>query len=176
MTYRTVTISGYPEGIANGVMLIQRIMEDRYNEVDNIEFESPPLNVMTTQTNVKIVLPDYIVDNICSKRHGTPFIEIIKNKYNISTKLGKEPKNRHLDKNDLVDDSHPKTVEILEFADSSVNLAVRCFVKNGDYWTAYWQIYRAVKYALDENNISIPYPHTEMIINNNNNDKAVQDA
>jgi len=81
-----------------------------------------------------------------------------------------------LDKNDLVDDSHPKTVEILEFADSSVNLAVRCFVKNGDYWTAYWQIYRAVKYALDENNISIPYPHTEMIINNNNNDKAVQDA
>ena len=102
MTYRTVTISGYPEGIANGVMLIQRIMEDRYNEVDNIEFESPPLNVMTTQTNVKIVLPDYIVDNICSKRHGTPFIEIIKNKYNISTKLGKEPKNRHLDKNDVV--------------------------------------------------------------------------
>ena len=83
-------------------MLIQRIMEDRYNEVDNIEFESPPLNVMTTQTNVKIVLPDYIVDNICSKRHGTPFIEIIKNKYNISTKLGKEPKNRHLDKNDVV--------------------------------------------------------------------------
>ena len=64
MTDRTVTISGYPEGIANGVMLIQRIMEDRYNEVDNIEFERPPLNVMTTQTNVKIVLPDYIVDNI----------------------------------------------------------------------------------------------------------------
>ena len=103
MTYRTVTISGYPEGIANGVMLIQKIMEERYNEVDNIEFESPPLNVMTTQTNVKIVLPEYIVDNICSKRHGnSAFIDVIKTKFDVSTKLGKEHKNRHLDKNDVV--------------------------------------------------------------------------
>ena len=102
MTYRTVTISGYPEGIANAVMLIQKIMEERYNEVDTIEFESPPLNVMMTQTNVKIVLPEYIVDNICSKRHGTPFIDMIKNKFDVNTKLGKEHKNRHLDKNDVV--------------------------------------------------------------------------
>lgn len=71
-----------------------------------------------------------------------------------------------LEKNDLVDDTQSKTVEILEFAASSVNLAVRCYVKNADYWTAYWQLYRAVKYALDENNISMPYPHTEMIIRN----------
>ena len=102
MTYRTVTISGYPEGIANGVMLIQKIMEERYNEVDNIEFESPPLNVMTTQTCVKIVLPDYIVDNLCAKRHDIPFIDMIKNKFDVSTKLGKEHKNRHLEKNDVV--------------------------------------------------------------------------
>ena len=73
-----------------------------------------------------------------------------------------------LEKNELVDDTQPKTVEILEFAASSVNLAVRCYVKNSDYWTAYWQLYRAVKKALDENNISMPYPHTEMIIKNEN--------
>jgi len=70
--------------------------------------------------------------------------------------------------NEYVDQNQSKTVEILEFAASSVNLAVRCYVKNSDYWTAYWQIYRQVKYTLDENNISIPYPHTEMIIKNNN--------
>lgn len=71
-------------------------------------------------------------------------------------------------KNQYVDQEQSKTVEILEFAASSVNLAVRCYVKNADYWSAYWQIYREVKYALDENNISIPYPHTEMIIKNGN--------
>ena len=78
-----------------------------------------------------------------------------------------------LEKNDLVDDTQSKTVEILEFAPSSVNLAVRCYVKNSDYWTAYWQLYRAVKYALDDNNISMPYPHTEMIIKNETNSPII---
>ncbi|MGL5235893.1 MAG: mechanosensitive ion channel family protein [Empedobacter falsenii] len=78
-----------------------------------------------------------------------------------------------LEKNELVDDTQSKTVEILEFAASSVNLAVRCYVKNSDYWTAYWQLYRAVKYALDENNISMPYPHTEMIIKNDSNSPTI---
>ncbi|WP_413531482.1 mechanosensitive ion channel family protein [Empedobacter brevis] len=78
-----------------------------------------------------------------------------------------------LDSNKLVDDTQPKTVEILEFGASSVNLAVRCYVKNHDYWTAYWQLYRAVKYALDNNNISMPYPHTEMIIKNDTSSPTI---
>ena len=102
MTYRTVTISGYPEGIAKGVMLIQQIMEERYNEVNTIEFECPPLNVMTTQTNVKIVLPEYIIDKIYSKRHGNSFVNIIKDKYDVTTKVYQEYKNRQLDKKDMV--------------------------------------------------------------------------
>ena len=103
MTYRTVTISGYPEGIAKGIMLIQQIMEERYNEVNTIEFECPPLNVRTTQTNVKIVLPDYIVDNIYAKRHGNmSFINMIKDKYLVTTKVYQEHKNRQLDKKEVV--------------------------------------------------------------------------
>ena len=103
MTYRTVTISGYPEGIAKGVMLIQQIMEERYNEVNTIEFECPPLNVMTTQTNVKIVLSEYIVDKIYSRRHGNvSFITSIKDKYDVTTKVYQEHKNRQLDKKDVI--------------------------------------------------------------------------
>ena len=103
MTYRTVTISGYPEGITNGIMLIQQIMEERYNEVNTIEFECPPLNVMTTQTNVKIVLPEYIIDNICTKRHGNePFINVLRDKYDVTTKIYPEHKNRQLDKKDVI--------------------------------------------------------------------------
>lgn len=73
-----------------------------------------------------------------------------------------------LSKEELIDQSQPKTVEILEFGDSSVNLAVRCLVKNENYWSAYWRVHRNIKYALDKNNISIPYPHTEMIVRNSN--------
>ena len=71
-----------------------------------------------------------------------------------------------LEKNDFVDDTQPKTVEILEFASSSVNIVVRCYVKNADYWTAYWKLYRDVKHTIDENKISMPNPHTEMVIKN----------
>lgn len=75
-----------------------------------------------------------------------------------------------LSKEELVEQDQSKTVEILEFGDSSVNLAVRCMIKTENYWSAYWRVHRNVKYALDQNNISIPYPHTEMIVRNTNDD------
>jgi len=76
-----------------------------------------------------------------------------------------------LHQEELVEKDQNMTVEILEFADSSVNLAVRCMIKNENYWTAYWRLHRNIKYALDKNNISIPYPHTEMIVRNSSNDQ-----
>ena len=57
---------------------------------------------MTTQTNVKIVLPEYIIDKIYSKRHGNSFVNIIKDKYDVTTKVYQEYKNRQLDKKDMV--------------------------------------------------------------------------
>jgi len=65
---------------------------------------------------------------------------------------------------ELIDQTQSMTVEILEFADSSVNLAVRAFTKSEDYWSAYWRVHRNLKYALDANNISIPYPQTDVTI------------
>jgi len=78
-----------------------------------------------------------------------------------------------LAKEELVEQDQSKTVEILEFGDSSVNLAIRCFIKNENYWSAYWRVHRDIKYALDKNNISIPYPHTEMIVRNQTNDNDI---
>lgn len=64
----------------------------------------------------------------------------------------------------------PITVEVLEFADSSVNLAVRAFVKRDDYWDAYFKLYKKTKMILDDNGISIPFPQTEMRIVQPNDD------
>lgn len=79
-----------------------------------------------------------------------------------------------LAKEELVEQNQTQTVEILEFGDSSVNLAIRCFTKNDNYWSAYWKLHRNIKYALDKNNISIPYPHTEMIVRNEAKDNQIQ--
>lgn len=50
-------------------------------------------------------------------------------------------------------------VGVTDFGDSSVNLAVRPFCHSKDYWDVYFAGNEAIKKALDENNIEIPYPH-----------------
>lgn len=56
-------------------------------------------------------------------------------------------------------------VYVDELADSAVVLGIRCWFKNEDYWEGKWRITENTKYALDENDISIPYPQLDVHIN-----------
>lgn len=47
---------------------------------------------------------------------------------------------------------------------SSVDMKIRIWVKSEDYWTAKWRLTENVKYALDENQISIPYQQIDVQI------------
>ncbi|WP_274474683.1 mechanosensitive ion channel family protein [Mangrovimonas aestuarii] len=51
-------------------------------------------------------------------------------------------------------------VAVSELADSSVNFAVRSWVKGTDYWDVYFQHTENIKLALDTAGIEIPYPHS----------------
>lgn len=53
-------------------------------------------------------------------------------------------------------------VMLLELADSSVNFAVRPWVKTSDYWAVRADLLENVKQAFDNNNISIPYPQRDV--------------
>jgi small conductance mechanosensitive channel len=53
-------------------------------------------------------------------------------------------------------------IRVSELADSSVNFIVRPWTKTSDYWSVYWDLQRAVKEAFDANDISIPFPQTDM--------------
>ena len=66
--------------------------------------------------------------------------------------------------------AHPKvindpapTVNVLELADSSINLTVRPWCKTEDYWTVYFDVTEQTKEALDTAGIEIPYPHQVQI-------------
>ena len=48
--------------------------------------------------------------------------------------------------------------------DSSVNMGVRIWVNAADYWKAKWRLTENIKYVLDENGISIPYPQLDVQI------------
>jgi small conductance mechanosensitive channel len=49
-------------------------------------------------------------------------------------------------------------VAVSELADSSVNFIIRVWVTNGDHWQVKCDLIKAIKLALDENGITIPYP------------------
>lgn len=49
-----------------------------------------------------------------------------------------------------------------ELADSGVNLKVRCWSRNEDYWETKWRLTENVKYALDEAGITIPFPQMDV--------------
>lgn len=54
------------------------------------------------------------------------------------------------------------TIAVSELADSSVNFAVRPFVKPEDYWTVYFAVTEKVKLRFDQEGISIPYPQQDV--------------
>lgn len=65
----------------------------------------------------------------------------------------------------ILDEPKP-LVKIHELGESSVNIAVRPWVKTADYWQVYWDITRAVKLRFDEEGISIPFPQRDVHIIN----------
>lgn len=56
------------------------------------------------------------------------------------------------------------TIGLLELADSSVNIAVRPWVKSADYWPVHFAITEQVKLRFDQEGISFPYPQQDVHI------------
>ncbi|MEM6733256.1 MAG: mechanosensitive ion channel domain-containing protein [Myxococcota bacterium] len=67
-----------------------------------------------------------------------------------------------LDADERVLKEPESTIAVLELADSSVNFAVRPWVKTSDYWPTYFAITEQVKLRFDEAGISIPFPQQDV--------------
>ena len=53
-------------------------------------------------------------------------------------------------------------VEVLEMADSSVNLVVRPWVNTADYWAVYFDLNRSIKLELERSGLTIPFPQRDV--------------
>jgi small conductance mechanosensitive channel len=54
------------------------------------------------------------------------------------------------------------TIAVLELGESSVNFAVRPWVKTGDYWPVYFDLTERSKLEFDKKGITIPFPQTDV--------------
>lgn len=57
-------------------------------------------------------------------------------------------------------------VVVDELGESSINLLVRCWFKNEDYWSGKWRITENCKYALDAAGIEIPFAQLDVHVKN----------
>jgi len=82
--------------------------------------------------------------------------------YNEDIKKAKEVMYSVIEKNTHTLSDPAPLVAVTELADSSVNFTVRAWVESADYWAAYFEIIEEIKYALDDANISIPFPQMDV--------------
>jgi small conductance mechanosensitive channel len=61
-------------------------------------------------------------------------------------------------KDDRINKSPEPFIAVGELADSSVNLKVRIWVANKDFWPVKFDLTKAFKEEFDKKKISIPYP------------------
>ncbi len=67
----------------------------------------------------------------------------------------------------VLHDPHPEPmIVVTELADSSVNLSLRFWATNDDYWALHWYILEEGKRRLEEQGIVIPFPQRDVHVFN----------
>ncbi len=67
-------------------------------------------------------------------------------------------------------------IRVINMGESSVDLMVRAWTKTEDFFAVQWDMNKAIKEALDENGISIPFPTRTVEVINGSADDLAQSA
>ncbi|MEN8166966.1 MAG: mechanosensitive ion channel domain-containing protein [Pseudomonadota bacterium] len=82
--------------------------------------------------------------------------------YGDDIKKARDLINEILTANDRVLKDPAQTVMLLELGESSVDFAVRPWVKSADYWTTRADLLETIKTAFDKEGLNIPYPQRDI--------------
>jgi small conductance mechanosensitive channel len=128
--------------------------------VKSIEVFTTKLN---TVDNKEIIIPNGALSNGNIINFSTEEKRRVDLKFGVSYDADiKETKNvlaSIVNNHPLILKDPAPAILLTELADSSINFAVRSWVKSSDYWTVYTEVLEQTKEALDKANIEIPYPH-----------------
>lgn len=121
---------------------------------------------LTTFDNKIIVLPNGTLANGCI----TNYTRCSKRRFDVKVSIAYKEDIRHakevllavLKEDEGILKNEEMVVLVDSLGDSSVNLIVRGWVKQEDYWPAIWRMTEKVKYALDDVGITIPFPQMDV--------------
>ena len=123
-------------------------------------------SILSSPDNKKIYVPNANLTgaNIINySAFGTRRIDLVAGvSYGDSLDLVKATLEQILAEDDRILTDPAPTIAVLELADSSVNFAVRPWVKEEDYWDVRFDTQEKIKQRFDEKEISIPFPQQDV--------------
>ncbi|MFP3353399.1 mechanosensitive ion channel [Pseudoalteromonas sp. SIMBA_153] len=121
---------------------------------------------MRTPDNKVIVMPNSKImsDAIINySRESTRRVDLVIGVgYDADLRKAKEVLKSVLDNESRILKDPAYNVSVSELADSSVNFIVRPWVNSEDYWPTYWSLMENIKIALDDADITIPFPQMDV--------------
>ena len=169
-----LALQGSLANFAGGVLIlvfrpfIKGVYIDAQGEEGTVEEIDIFATVITTLDNKKVIIPNGAlaggaIENYTANRNRRVDLAVGIS-YDDDIKKACEVLKTMCDKNPKVL-KHPETfVGVTEYGDNSINLTIRPWCKVEDYWDVFFEINEQIKYCLDENNLSIPYPQRDLHI------------
>ena len=151
--FRPFKVGDYVEaGGVSGVIEEIQIFSTKMSSVDNKEITVPNGQIIgSTITNY-------------SAKETRRVDLVIGVGYNDDLKKVREVLEDILSSDDRILKDPEPTIGVLELADSSVNFAVRPWVKSENYWPVLFATQETIKLRFDAEGISIPYPQQDLHI------------
>lgn len=167
-----LALQGSLSNFASGVMIIafRPFRKGDYVEAGGTSGSVTEVGIFNTTLNTPdnklVIVPNgNITSNTITNysAHDTRRIDFVFGiGYDDDIKKAKQVLEDILKQDERVLDDPAPTIGVAELADSSVNIAVRPWVKTSDYWPVHFDITQAVKERFDEEGITIPFPQRDM--------------
>lgn len=122
--------------------------------------------IINTWDNQKIIIPNSSITNdLITNINANPTRRIdlvIGISYDDDVRKAKAILQQLVETDERVLADPAPTIALAEFADSSVNLVVRPWVKTAEYWDVRFNLLERIKEAFAEHNITIPFPQQDV--------------
>lgn len=171
-----LALQGSLSNLAGGVLIlvlkpfrVGDYIEDSNNRAGIVESIDIFYTHLLTYDNIAIVLPNGTLANGTITNYTQSelrrVIVPVSISYQADVKEARKVLLEALKEDPSVRKDKEMRVLVDALADSGVNLLVRYWVKQDDYWETKWRLTELVKDTLDEAGISIPFPQLDVHIN-----------
>ena len=167
-----LALQGSLSNFASGVLMIifKPFKVGDYIEAAGVGGTVVAIGIFATQLNSpdnrKIIVPNSKIsgDNIVNyTAHTTRRVDLVVGvSYSDDLNQVRNTLNAILAEDERVLKDPAPVVAVLELGDSSINFAVRPWVKTDDYWAVYFDLHKKIKERFDAEGISIPFPQRDV--------------